>query len=444
MTDLPNILYLHSHDTGRYIRPYGFGVPTPNLQRLAEQGILFRQAFCTNPTCSASRSSLLTGQWPHNNGMTGLAHRGWQLNDYGRHVVRALRAHGYHTALCGMQHEANNWHGDAIQTIGYQEHLTGRKDWVDSRDTWADRAGEWLEGAPAEPFFLSAGFFETHREFPEPACDCPETDPRFTRPPLPLPDTPETRRDMAAFNTAARTLDNKMGKVLDALERSGLADRTLVICTTDHGIAFPRMKCNLEDSGIGVMLIMRGPGGFSGGRAIEGMVSHLDVLPAVYECLGIEPPPWLQGVSFMPLVRGEAQEVRDEVFAEVNWHAAYEPLRAARTRRWKYIKRYDGRTRPVLPNCDDSPSKDAWMAHGWADRAPAPEALYDLVFDPNEVNNLARDPAHADVLADMRARLQRWMEETDDPLLRGPVPAPKGAQANDPDGVSPSEDPMVL
>ena len=76
---------LHSHDTGRYISPYGFAAPTPNLQRLAEQGILFRQAFCTNPTCSASRSSLLTGQWPHNNGMTGLAHRGWGLNDYSHH-----------------------------------------------------------------------------------------------------------------------------------------------------------------------------------------------------------------------------------------------------------------------------------------------------------------------------------------------------------------------
>ena len=141
----------------------------------------------------------------------------------------------------------------------------------------------------------------------------------------------------------------------------------------------------------------------------------------------------------MPLVRGEAQEVRDEVFAEVNWHAAYEPLRAVRTRRWKYIKRLDGRTRPVLPNCDDSPSKDVWLAHGWADRAPYGEALFDLTFDPNETNNLAADPAHAPVLADMRSRLRRWMEETDDPILRGPIPAPKGATANDPDGVSPNE-----
>ena len=436
--DRPNILYLHSHDTGRYVSPYGFDVPTPNIQRLAERGILFRQAFCTNPTCSASRSSLLTGQWPHNNGMTGLAHRGWTLNDYGHHVIHTLHAHGYHSALCGVQHVANWRNGDAVEKIGYREHLK------EGDEDWSVRAADWLQNAPAEPFFLSCGFVETHRVFPEPACDCRQTDPRFTRPPLPMPDTPETRADMAAFNTIARTLDGKMGRVLDALEESGLADRTLVICTTDHGIAFPRMKCNLEDSGIGVMLIMRGPGGFEGGRALDGMVSHLDIFPTLCDYLGIEPPDWLQGVSLMPLVRGEAEEVREELFAEVNWHAAYEPLRAARTTRWKYIKRYDGRTRPVLPNCDDGLTKTVWMDHGWAERPVYGEALFDLVFDPNETDNLCDDPAHADVLADMRARLQRWMEQTDDPLLKGPVPAPKGAVANDPDGISPGDPTITM
>ncbi len=436
--DRPNILYLHSHDTGRYVSPYGFDVPTPNIQRLAEQGILFRQAFCTNPTCSASRSSLLTGQWPHSNGMTGLAHRGWKLNDYGHHVVRTLHANGYHSALCGVQHVANHREGKPWDIIGYEEHLEGKQ------EEWPGLAADWLRNAPSEPFFLSCGFVETHRKFPEPACDCPQTDPRYARPPLPILDTPETRADMAAFNTIARTLDTKMGQVLDALEQSGLADRTLVICTTDHGIAFPRMKCNLEDSGIGVMLIMRGPGGFEGGRALDGMVSHLDIFPTLCDYLGIEPPDWLQGVSFMPMVRGETDDVRDEVFAEVNWHAAYEPLRAARTSRWKYVKRYDGRTRPVLPNCDDSLTKTAWMEAGWADRAPYQEALFDLVFDPNETDNLAADPGHAATLEQMRGRLQRWMEQTDDPLLKGPVPGPKGAMANDPDGVSPGGEQITL
>ncbi len=98
----------------------------------------------------------------------------------------------------------------------------------------------------------------------------------------------------------------------------------------------------------------------------------------------------------------------------------------------------------MLPNCDDSLSKTVWMDHGWAERPVYGEALFDLVFDPNETDNLCDDPAHADVLADMRARLQRWMEQTDDPLLKGPVPAPKGAVANDPDGISPGDPTITM
>jgi arylsulfatase A-like enzyme len=110
----PNVLYIHSHDTGRYIQPYGHAVPTPNLQKLAEEGVLFRQAFCAAPTCSPSRASLLTGQCPHSNGMLGLAHLGFQLTDYKRHILHTLRAEGYISALAGVQHIARK-----PATIGY-------------------------------------------------------------------------------------------------------------------------------------------------------------------------------------------------------------------------------------------------------------------------------------------------------------------------------------
>src|SRR3954453_5477787 len=99
----PNIVYLHSHDTGRSVQPYGHQIVTPNTQRLADQGLLFRQAFCAAPTCSGSRACLLTGQWAHVNGMTGLAHRGWTLNDYGQHIVHTLRRAGYWSGLVGEQ-----------------------------------------------------------------------------------------------------------------------------------------------------------------------------------------------------------------------------------------------------------------------------------------------------------------------------------------------------
>jgi len=169
-------------------------------------------------------------------------------------------------------------------------------------------------------------------------------------------------------------------------------------------------------------------------------VSHVDLFPTLCDLLQIERPAWLQGESLLPLVRGEATQVHEAIFAEVNYHAAYEPQRCVRTARWKYIRRFGERRLPVLPNCDDSPSKQLWLEHGWATRPLPAEQLYDLVFDPNEAHNVAADPSCAGVLAQLRARLQEWMERTDDPLLDGePVPAPAGARVNDPDGVSPQE-----
>src|SRR5215470_11622101 len=103
-----NIIYLHSHDTGRYLQPYGHAVPAPTIQKLADGGILFRQAFNAAPTCSPSRASLLTGQCPHSNGMLGLAHRGFSLTDYKRHISHTLRAAGYYTELIGLQHVARD------------------------------------------------------------------------------------------------------------------------------------------------------------------------------------------------------------------------------------------------------------------------------------------------------------------------------------------------
>lgn len=438
MIGRPNILYLHSHDTGRYVQPYGYAVPAPNMQKLAEQGMLFRQCFCAGPTCSASRSALLTGMYPHACGMTGLAHRGWSLNDYGQHIVHTLKKAGYRTALFGTQHVAPH---ARIGEIGYDQ---VSPDGSAQERTLA--AIDFLTHAPPQPFFISLGYSETHRRFHPAEIEIGGSaeDERYCRPPAPLPDTPETRRDMAEFIASARVLDGCYGQVLDALDDTGLSANTLVICTTDHGIAFPGMKCNLTDHGIGVLLIVRGPGGFEGGQVVDAMVSHLDLFPTLCDLLEIAPPAWLQGRSMMPFMRGQAETVRDEAFAEVTYHAAYEPQRCVRTPRYKYISRFDARERVVLPNCDDGLSKDVWLNHGWRDRPREQEYLFDLVFDPNEAHNLAADPALADVLEDMRARLIRWMRETNDPLLDGPVPAPPGAVVNDPDGMSPGERPRTV
>jgi N-sulfoglucosamine sulfohydrolase len=423
----PNILYIHSHDTGRYIQPYGHAIPTPNIQHLAEQGVLFRKAFCAAPTCSPSRASLLTGQYPHCSGMLGLAHRGFSLNDYNQHILHTLRNAGYYSALIGEEHlsKAPNASGyDRVSKIeGYQAAFV------------APTAVEWLSNGLPQPFFLSVGFFETHREFLKPSS---LEDIKYSLPPAPLPDTLQTRLDIGSFKASARELDRGMGAVFAALGANGLADNTLVICTTDHGVAFPRMKGYLTDHGIGVTLIMRGPGGFSGGQVCDELVSHIDLFPTICDLIGIDYPSWLQGTSILPLIQDETVRIHDAIFAEVTYHAAYEPMRAVRTQRWKYIRRFDHHLGPILPNCDDSPTKDVLMQHGWKERSWPFEQLYDLIFDPNEASNVANDLSAAVVLEEMRTRLDNWMRDTNDPLLHGPVIPPPGTELNDPDQLSPS------
>ena len=427
----PNINYIHSHDTGRFTSPYGYTVPTPNIQRLAEEGVVFRQAFCAAPTCSPSRASLLTGECPHSNGMLGLVNRGFAMTEtgYQHHIIRTLRREaGYYSALIGLQHIAKDPH-----TIGYDQVQV--IPWSHVEDV-APPAVQFLRSAPKQPFWLTVGFFETHRAYRKSG---PEDDWRTIQPPPPIPDVPQTRRDMADYHASVRKLDWAVGEVLAALEAAGLASNTVVISTTDHGISFPKMKCNLYDGGMGVHLVMRGPGVFTGGKSCDAMISQLDIYPTLCDLLEISHPDWLQGHSFLPVLRGDVQEINDAVYAEVNYHASYEPQRAVRTKRWKYIQRFDGRNHPVLPNCDDGLSKTYWLQNGWAQQQVASEELYDLVFDPNERNNLAASPLHREALADMQKRLDAWMHSTNDPLLQGPVKAPSGATFNDPNQLSPKE-----
>ena len=115
----PNIIYIHSHDTGRYVQPYGYAIPTPNIQKLAQEGVLFRQAFCANPTCSPSRACLLSGQWAHTAGMGGLVNRGWSFPNPRQLIMHTLKRSGYETVLAGFQHVVSN-----VEDAGYTRLLT--------------------------------------------------------------------------------------------------------------------------------------------------------------------------------------------------------------------------------------------------------------------------------------------------------------------------------
>jgi arylsulfatase A-like enzyme len=256
---------------------------------------------------------------------------------------------------------------------------------------------------------------------------------------------------MAGFISSARSLDDGIGLIVQALKDSGLDGNTIIICTTDHGIPFPHMKCNLHDTGTGVLLIIRGQEGGSlrDGKVVDAMVSQIDLFPTICDLLSLEKPVWLQGKSILGLFDGSQDpavidSLNDAVFSEVTYHAAYEPMRGVRTARWKYIRYFDDWYWPVLPNCDTSPSLTYLLEQGWRDQPREKEMLYDLVFDPCESHNLACSTAHLVPLNEMRARLDAWMHRTKDPLLNGFIPAPKGTSINMPDQFSACDPTKVI
>jgi len=437
-----NIIYLNTHDLGRAIEPYGYPVPTPNLMRLAREGTLFRKAFSAAPTCSPSRSALLTGMAAHSAGMTGLAHRGFSLTEEGRnaHLARYLRDNGYLTALAGIQHEVA---GKQVESIGYQRVLGPPPGPGPDRDVEIARsAAEFIRAHDGkQPFFLALGLFNTHREFPE--LDG-SVDPDYLMPFFPAYDSPRAREDMARFILSAKVVDRCVGIVLDAVEAAGLADKTIVLFTTDHGVAFPHCKCTLYDTGIGVATILRFPGNSMAGKATDALVSQLDLYPTLCDLVGIAKPGWLQGRSLVPLLMGETDRVRDAVFAEVSYHAAYEPLRCVRTDRYKLIRVYDnGHDGIVAANIDDSPTKSFMVEAGLLAEERPREMLFDLHLDPVERVNRIGDGRYQGVYEDLSRRLDAWMAETGDPLLPdGRVPKPEGAVVNLVTALSPRERPV--
>lgn len=423
-----NILYIHTHDTGRFIEPYGVSVKTPNLMKLAEEGTLFRQAFCVGPTCSPSRVGLLSGQSPHSSNMLGLAQRGFEMESYETHISNFLRNNGYHTCLFGVQHEA-----PSEEMLGYDHWVADEcdKDFLTRDFTASTKAAEYLRNYKQDkPFFMAVGFINTHRGFPE----APDgfINPNYINPPFPVPDNKENREDMGNFMYSAKVADDAIGTVFDALKESGLEENTIIIFTTDHGLAFPFMKCNCLDTGIGVSLIMKFPENRAKGKVSDSLISHLDVYPTLCDMVGLDKPDYLQGKSFVDVFLDTEKEINNEIFAEVTYHAAYEPMRCIRTKKHKLIRYFDYHNSYVPANIDACPSKDRMIEHGLLDKIRERELLFDLELDPLERKNLINSVEYKDIYLELKVKLEDWMERTNDPLINVSyrVPKPKDAFVN--------------
>lgn len=443
MSTIENVIYIHTHDSGKYFSPYGFDLPTPNLEKFSQDAMVFDQAFCVSPTCSPSRTALLTGQYSHTNGMMGLTNRGFLLNDYSQHLVQILNRHNFHTVLCGIQHEYGRYvqHQLGADHIGYKENITQDNTGYKEHEMvyWdgdnAQSAYKWLVNkGNKQPFFLSFGMFSTHREYPEPDDNL---DIENIEIPAWLDDTKEIRDDFAGHITSLKHFDDNFNIVINGLKEAGLYEKTLILITTDHGIAFPFAKCTLKDAGIGVSLIIRNPDCKKGNRYSH-PISHVDILPTILSLLDIPIPDNVQGIDFSEIFEENDKKIRDYTYSEVNFHTSYEPIRCVRSKAYKYIKYFDDKYNKYnLSNMDNSLTKDYYIHKGLDEVEKDMEQLYDLKNDPYEIHNLAYDDNYVDIKTKLKDELYRWMAETEDPLLKGNIEFQSNWKISKPSAVDP-------
>lgn len=436
----PSILLVHCHDLGQHLGCYGVStVQTPHLDRFAAEGVRFARSFCAAPSCSPSRAALFTGRYPHSNGVMGLCHANfaWDLHDDERHLAQILREAGYVTAAVGVLHETRSGHA----RCGYEHYApeSYAREATDAAISLLQQARE----RPWQPFFLSVGFLEPHRLPYPPTADEPAGGHSFPGPHLApddalgvqtpgyLHDRPGTRRELAGLQGAVRHIDAQFGRLLQAVHDSGLAQNTLVIFTTDHGIAMPRAKCSLYEPGVSVALILRLPdrAGWHGGITHTPMISNVDVLPTLLDLLGLPIAPNVQGRSFAGLLDGQTYTPRDAIFTEMTYHDYYDPRRAARTETHKLIVNFSTAPAFMDPSQRWRPLSDPVTPANPAAAKHNAVELYDLREDPWEQRDVAGRPEYAAVQTQLLQRLRRHLTETDDPILRGPIASPMHGRA---------------
>ncbi len=415
----PNVVLITLHDLGRHLRCYDPDLPTtPNIMRIAEQGVVFENHFSTCPLCSPARASIQTGRYPHTNGMDGLTHRGFGLGANEKCMPMHFNELGYHTALYGFQHEIR---GDAAK-LGYVEVRAG-KGYSTHWPEVVPGAVAFLRRKHEKPFLLSIGSFEVHRDFRQPYST--PTDPAAVKVPPYLPDYLEVRQDLAAFYGLVQVVDRGIVDLLDALDATGLTDNTLLIFTTDHGAAFPRAKSTLYDAGIGVTLLARWPGAIRPGSRISAMTSHLDILPTLLEIAGGEIDERIQGKSFAHLLADPTGPGDDTVFAEKSWHGnEYDPMRCIRTDRYKFIMNFQNGFLYQIP-LDIKQGASGRAADPLRCRPRPDTELYDLAADPDEMDNLSGRSEVAAIETTLKQRLLSRMKDTGDPLPERHVPWPQ-------------------
>ncbi len=492
----PNILFCFADDWGRYASIYAKvdsrpsinqAIKTPNIDRVAREGALFKNAFVNSPSCTPCRSSLLSGQYFFRTGRGAILHGAqWDasipsypllLRDAGYHLGKSYKVWGPGTPLdapYGGQRHAyekagngfNNFSENATKLVrngltfeAAKEQLLGQ--------VRANFEAFLADRKPDQPFCFWFGPTHTHRAFEKGSGQALwGIDPDSLKGKLPkfMPDVPEVRADITDYMGEIQALDAGIGVLLQHLEAIGELDKTLVVLSGDHGTpGVPGSKCNLYDHGVGVALMARGPG-VKGGRLVDDFVNLMDIAPTFLEAGDVKPPDVMTGRSFLNVLRSEKSGLVDptrtyvvtgrerHVAAAREDHLPY-PHRALRTEEFLYIRNFAPERWPMgSPNFEnkaDMPSrqaleKDTYAAFGDMDASPTKawlvrqyaepqwqwhydyafgkrpgEELYDLKNDPDQIHNVAADPAFATTKKKLSERLLKVLVEAKDPRITG-------------------------
>jgi len=427
--DRPNILLIISEDNGQELGCYGNRyVRTPVLDRLADDGVRFHNAYVPQAGCSQSRAAYLTGLYPHQNGQIGLAT--WKLRMYDDHqpnLVRSLHEAGYRTGIIGKLHvnpeTAFPFDTHQIPSANFNRKRLGN---------YAIEASKFFEQS-SRPFFLTVNYPDAHRPFMDQVAGLP-AEPLTGKDVKSIDyfgiDSPQLRTATASYYNCMNRLDHMIGELLDQLDKSGKADQTLVIYFGDHGADLLRGKRTSYEGGIRVPLIIRWPGKTQAGTVRNELVSTLDLMPTLLQAADVIPPEGLAGRSLNPLLKPGKAEWRDYLFTEYHLHSAHNfyPQRTVRDERYKLIQNLQpeqinpgyaftlNRFFNGLPELIDNASPDVQAAYRRMEKPPKFE-LYDLRNDPFEFRNLALQPEHAETLRRLSEKLDSWREQTQDPLL---------------------------
>ena len=418
----PNFILIIGEDTGRHLGCYGdSAATTPNLDRLAAEGCRYDQAFTTYPVCAPARSTLVTGQYPMK---IGTHHMRSTLLNPPRLFTHELRDVGYYVS----------W------PTKLDFNFDPGEGWRDDHEPWLERLRQG--DLPDQPWFLYTNIIGTHESWMwPPHAENPgrilpagmkseaerpprQHDPAAVRVPAYLPDTPAVRADIARHHDNTAELDRRVGRILEALERSGQADRTIVIFLADHGRGLPREKRWPYNAGLQMPLLMRGPG-IEPGATESRLVSWVDVPPTILSLAGVPTPDQYDGQVF----RGPAAaEPRRYVFGgRDRMDEAFDRVRIVRDQNYHYVRNFHPqvpyaqriRFMEIMPTMKElrqlhAAGKLADDAAVFMRNSKPAEELYDIRRDPDCVKNLADHPEHADVCQQMRSALENWLDSFDD------------------------------